>query len=357
MMPLPAKFIIYPTLLLLLTTSNSCTTLSYYQQSISGHLEIMQKSRPIALILTESDIAPELRNRLQQVIAIRKYASAVLFLPENNSYSTYVDLGRQHVIWNVVATPEFSLEPLNWCYLIVGCLTYRGYFSKAEAERYSQELKDGGYDVYIAGVTAYSTLGWFADPVINTMLQYDSTFLARVIFHELAHQLIYFADDTEFNEAFADMVAEYGVRRWLQDNNLIKESTEFEQTLARENEFNQLVFKYKAELETLYQSNQDKDELRRQKQVVFEKMYRDYEQLQISWHGPDDYKSWFSSGVNNAKLALILTYKNLVPGFNDILIRYDYDLRQFYRMVTKLADCDKTARRQFLASDLLDHDC
>ena len=351
------KLITYPTLLLLMMTSSSCTTLSYYQQSISGHLEIIRKSKPIAQVLTENGIAPELRKNLQQAIAIRKYASAVLLLPDNSSYSSYVDLGRQHVLWNIVATPEFSLEPLSWCYLIVGCLTYRGYFSKAEAAIYAQGLKDVGYDVHIAGVTAYSTLGWFADPVINTMLQYDSAFLARVIFHELAHQLVYFADDTEFNEAFADMIAEYGVRRWLQDNNLTDDLAEFEQTLAREKEFDRLVFKYKAELEILYQSNQDADHMRRQKQAVFEKMIHDFEQSRSSWPGADDYKMWFNSGVNNAKLALVLTYKDLVPAFNEMLIWHGNDLRQFYQAVTRLADCDKTSRRQFLASNLLKYEC
>ena len=357
MMHLPTKFIALSAVTLLMITTNSCTTLTYYEHSISGHLEIMQKSRPIETILQQKNISSELRTSLQQVMEIRKFASAVLFLPDNRSYSSYADLGRIYVVWNVVATPEFSLEPLNWCYLVVGCLTYRGYFSKAEAATYAQVLQAEGYDVNIAGVTAYSTLGWFADPVINTMLRYDSIFLARVIFHELAHQLFYFADDTEFNEAFADTVAEYGVKCWLKDNNMMKDLMEFEQTLAGEKAFNQLIFKYKIKLEDLYHSTMNTNEMRQQKQIIFDTLHRDYDQLHTSWPDPEDYAAWFNTGINNAKLALVLTYKDLVPSFYEILSRGNYDLRQFYRTVGRLAECDKTTRRQVLASNLLNFNC
>ena len=356
-MHLPAKFFALSALILLMITANSCTTLSYYEHSISGHLEIMQKSRPIEMILRQTGISSELRTSLQQVMEIRKYASAILFLPDNKSYTSYADLDRPYVIWNVVATPEFSLEPLNWCYLVVGCLTYRGYFSKSEAAAYAQELQTEGYDVNIAGVTAYSTLGWFADPVINTMLGYDSIFLARVIFHELAHQLFYFTDDTEFNEAFADTVAEYGVRCWLKDNNMVKELTEFEQTLTGEKAFNLLIYKYKTKLDDLYHSTLNTNEMRQQKQIIFDAMHRDYDQLHTSWPEPEDYEAWFNSGINNAKLALVLTYKNLVPSFYKILSQGNYDLRQFYRAVGRLAECDKTTRRRILASNLLNIKC
>jgi len=340
-----------------LLSLNSCATLSYYQQSISGQMEIMRKSRPIEIILKDEAAAPGLKLSLQQAVEIRKYASTVLLLPENDSYSKYVDLGRPYVVWNVVATPEFSLEPISWCFPVVGCLTYKGYFSKETASSYAESLRAQGYDVHIAGVTAYSTLGWFTDPLVNTMLRYGRVNLARVMFHELAHQLIYFADDTEFNEAFADAIAEYGVKRWLMDNNQQAELKTFEQTLASENQFNLLIFKYKAELEDLYYLPLDKDELRRRKQMVFKRMVQEYELSHTSWPGPDDYSAWFNSGMNNAKLALVLTYRDLVSDFKAVLVREDYDLQKFYRTIGALHHCDKAARRRFLASNLANISC
>ena len=343
--------------ILTLLSLNSCATLSYYRQSVSGHMEIMRKSRPIEIILKDETTAPELKHNLQQAVEIRKYASTALLLPENDSYSKYVDLGRPYVVWNVVATPEFSLEPLSWCFPVVGCLTYRGYFSKDTAISYAADLQAQGYDVHIAGVTAYSTLGWFADPLVNTMLQNGQVNLARVIFHELAHQLIYFADDTDFNEAFADAIAEYGVRRWLMDNNLQAELKAFDQTLASENQFNMLIFKYKAELENLYHLPLDEDELRRRKQEVFNRMVQEYELSHATWPAPDDYSAWFKSGMNNAKLALVLTYRDLVSDFKAVLVREHYDLQKFYRTIGELRHCDKTARRRFLASNLPNISC
>lgn len=351
------RLLTFPLLLMVMTATNSCSTLSYYQQSISGHLAIMSKRQPIDALLQQKDLAAGLREKLKQSVAIRKYASDVLFLPDNDSYSTYADLGRNYVLWNVVATPEFSLEPLRWCYVVVGCLSYRGYFSRTDAIQYAEKLKSDGDDVYVAGVSAYSTLGWFSDPVVNPMLKYDSTYLARVIFHELAHQLIYFSNDTEFNEAFADTVAEYGVRRWLQDEHMKKEGDEFEQSLARENEFNRLVKRYRSKLEELYGKSPAGDDLRRRKQAVFANMKSDYEKMRGNWHGNDDYQAWFGSGLNNAKLALVLTYQDLVPGFLKVLARENYDLKRFYRSISTLKSCDKPSRRRFLDSNSSDFSC
>ena len=356
-MQLLTRLFFFPFLLAVVMATTSCTSLSYYQQSISGHLAIMSKRQPIADLLQRKDLPPGLRAKLQQALEIRKYASDVLFLPNNDSYSSYVDLGRKYVLWNVVAAPEFSVEPLKWCFLVVGCLSYRGYFSRADAIQFANGLKHDGNDVYVAGVTAYSTLGWFSDPVVNPMLQYDSTYLARVMFHELAHELIYFSDDTEFNEAFADTVSEYGVRRWLEDEHMTQKSREFEQALARENQFNRLVIKYRNILDKLYHSSRNETELRRQKHAEFEDMKAEYLKMQSSWQGHDDYQGWFDSGLNNAKLALILTYRDLVPGFFHVLARENNDLKRFYRTIAELKKCDKQARRQFLDSNLKHPDC
>lgn len=342
---------------MVMMATNSCATLSYYQQSISGHLAIMSKRRSIQTLLQQNNLPADLRDKLQQSINIRKYASSVLLLPDNGSYDSYADLGRKYVLWNVVATPEFSLEPLKWCYMVVGCLSYRGYFSRQDAISYAAELKSDGYDVYVAGVTAYSTLGWFSDPLVNPMLQYDSTYLARVMFHELAHQLLYFPDDTEFNEAFADTVAEYGVSRWLQDGHKLKQAAEFQQSLGREKDFNRLVLNYKTKLDQLYQSARDRNELRREKQAIFNEMKADYEKVRSTWQDNDDYQAWFDSGLNNAKLALVLTYQDLVPGFLRMLAREDYDLKKFYGVISRLKDCNKASRRRLLESGTNEGKC
>lgn len=351
MMPLATRLFPYSIALLSLFTTNSCSTLSYYQQTISGHLAMMRASRPVTDILNTDQISDELRSKLQLAVDIKVYATDVLLLPDNGSYESYADLGRRFVIWNVVAAPEFSLEPIEWCYLIVGCLSYRGYFSESEAQRFAQALTNDGYDVHVAGVIAYSTLGWFADPVTSPMLHSDAANLARVIFHELAHQLIYFAGDTEYNEAFADALAGYGVRRWLQDKNRLEELAQFEQSLAGEREFTQLVLRYKQALEDLYRTTRDVDALRERKQGLFATLRTEHLQSRTIRTGRDEYQAWFASGLNNAKIALVSTYKNLVPGFEQLLARNRYDLKQFYRAVAALADCDEPERRRFLASN------
>lgn len=308
----------------------------------------MDKSRPIAVLLNDESVPAELKKKLEQSLSIRNYASGVLLLPSNDSYLSYADIGRRYVVWNVVATPEFSLEPVKWCYLIVGCLTYKGYFSKDAALQLADKLRAEGYDVHVAGVTAYSTLGWFDDPVINTMLERDIVFLAKVIIHELAHQQIYFSDDTEFNEAFADTVAEYGVRGWLMNEKLTDEAAEFQQSLFREREFDNLVAEYKNKLEKLYHSSREKQILRSKKEKIFLDMKSDYYDLADTWNGHNDYKSWIDAGLNNAKLALVLTYKDLVPEFFNLLEREDYKLETFYRSVSRLESCSREERRRYL---------
>ena len=205
------------------TLLSSCSTLSYYRQSMSGHLQLLQSRQDVDSLLHSIDTPDELKHRLKSISRLREFASQRLGLPDNNSYRSYADIGRKYVVWNVFATPALSFEPHTSCFFIVGCLSYRGYFKKADAVKYMESLKDDGFDIYLGGVIAYSTLGWFDDPILNGMLERNDSDLARLIFHELAHQQLYIKDDTEFNEAFADAVALIGLEYWLEKNSTIEQ--------------------------------------------------------------------------------------------------------------------------------------
>ncbi len=201
---------------LLASVCAGCGPLAYYAQATRGHLDVVRQSQSIVRLLSDPTRSPELQDQLRLVQTIRDFASDQLGLPENNSYRSYADLGRPYVVWNVVATAEFSLEPLRWCLLVVGCVSYRGYYERAAADQLATTLVEQGYDTLVAGVRAYSTLGYFDDPVLNTFLSLGTIEVARVIFHELAHQVVFVAGDTAFNEGFATLVEQEGLRRWLQ---------------------------------------------------------------------------------------------------------------------------------------------
>ncbi|MCH7695059.1 MAG: aminopeptidase [Proteobacteria bacterium] len=335
----------------------SCTTLSYYGQSISGQLELLRKREPIDELLATSGLTDQLRAELQQVLQIRDFASETLQLPDNDSYRTYADLGRPYSVWNVIAAPEFSLEPLKWCFLIVGCLPYRGYFSKQQAMRYAEKLRSQGYDVHVGGVSAYSTLGWFDDPLLNTMLRDDITHTARVIFHELAHQKIYIKNDAHFNEAFADSIALIGVRQWLRSKLDPDALLQFEQSQARESEFIQLILTYRSELESLYRRHLSVQEKRLEKSAIFNRMGSDYREIRSDWGEHGDYDAWFGNGINNAKLSAILTYRDLVADFMALFTDTGHDLQRLYARVKQLGQCNKTDRRKRLKAGLNAQDC
>src|SRR5687767_14758623 len=196
-----------------------CQSLAYYTQAIGGHLKVLAQARPVEDWLTDPATPPELKERLQTARRIREFASKTLKLPENNSYLAYADLERPYVVWNVFAAPEFSVEPRAECFPFAGCVSYRGFYSEHDARRHAEKLRAAGYDVYVGGVPAYSTLGWSDDPLLSTFIRYPDAQLARLVFHELAHQLVYAKNDTTFNESFAVAVEEEGVKRWLEQEN------------------------------------------------------------------------------------------------------------------------------------------
>lgn len=341
---------ILPWLFLFVSVTSGCSTIEYYTQSVKGQFEIIQKSVPLDQLLVKRNLPEKIRTQLADVREIRNFATSDLGLPDNNSYRRYADLGREYVVWNVFASPELAMENREWCYLIIGCLGYRGYFAKNDAIKLSTELEDQGYDVFVGGVSAYSTLGWFADPVLNTMLHWDTTYLAKVIFHELAHQKVYIKNDTDFNEAFADTVALTGVERWLKKYGSPQSIAEFNQKQAREDIFVDLVLRYRKRLDVLYHSSLDDKIKLQRKNVILQEMVNEYQKVRSSWGNDTTYDTWFAMGINNAKLMAVVTYRQLVPAFKKFLQATGNNLDLFYKLIGGMGNCDKNMRRQILSS-------
>jgi predicted aminopeptidase len=332
-------------------TVGGCATFSYYGQAVLGHLNVMNRAQPIESRLADGATPPELRAKLARALEIREFASRELGLPENGSYRAYADLERPYVVWNVFAAPEFSVEPRASCFPIVGCVSYRGYYAQADADAFAAGLRKEGYDVFVYGVPAYSTLGWFDDPVLNTFVRYPDAELARLVFHELAHQLVYVKGDTMFNESFAVTVEEEGVRRWMARYGDERERTAYAQLRARRAEFVQLVLRYRARLEDFYGQSLPVEEKRAGKARLFAELAADYRALKAErWGGWSGYDRWFGQGMNNAQIASVATYEELVPAFRALLAREGGDMARFYGAVKQLAGLDKSEREAELAA-------
>lgn len=329
---------------------SGCGNLGYYAQSISGQMEILRKRESIEGLLENPQLDTSLRRKLSLVQEIRTYASDALGLPNNDSYRSYVDLKRPYVVWNVFAAPEFSFDLKEWCFPFAGCVRYRGYFSRDDAETYAGGLKQEGYDVYVGGVEAYSTLGWFDDPVLNTILRRDDARLAALIFHELAHQQLYVNGDTAFNEGFASTVEVEGVKRWLANKNDQQLQLEYNKHSQRQQQFVALVETTRERLDRLYQSDLSDVDKRLQKKSLIAQLQSDYQQLKTEWDGYRGYDAWFSTDMNNAQLANVFTYQDYVPAFQHLLQQQHGDFPAFYRAVAQLAALDKDEREQALHS-------
>ncbi len=327
---------------------SACAELSYYGQSVSGHLGVMVRQVAIPELLEQPGTPEKLRAELREALEIREFASRKLGLPDNASYRSYADLKRPYVVWSVVATPEFSLRPQTWCFPFAGCVSYRGYFSRDRAEHFAGGLQNAGLDVHVAGVRAYSTLGWFSDPVLNTMLGSRPELLAGTVFHELAHQLIYVRDDSDFNEAFATVVAREGLRRWLRSQGDEVALSSFETRLGAQSVFIALVMSTREVLHALYQSNTSKELKRAEKKRMFAALQRRFEQKKKEMKGLAAYAPWFSGEINNARLATVATYHHQVPAFERLLRRKNRDLGAFYEAVSVLSHLPRAERRQAL---------
>ncbi len=310
-------------------------TVDYYWQGAAGQLELLANSQPIPEVIGRSNTA--LAARLERIREIREFASRELGLPNNGSYTRYTDLGRPYVSWNVFATPELSLKPRQWCFPIAGCVNYRGYFREALAMGESKRLKATGDDVYVGGVPAYSTLGWFDDPVLSSFVSWPETEVARLIFHELAHQLIYVKSDSTFNESYATTVEEAGLERWLaarHDSQLTKLAARADHMRTI---FRDLVRTTRAKLAEAYASNASDDDKRRAKQEIITAMKAAYEAAKQGEPGLSGYDRWFAQQPNNAAIAAIGLYTDRVPAFRELLHESNGDLPTFYQRVRELA--------------------
>lgn len=334
--------------LFLVLLLSGCSTLSYYSHAVGGHLEVMQAAHPIDEVIKDPKCDPVLKKKLEEVRLIRDFASRELGLPDNRSYRSYADIQRPFVTWNVFAAPEFSLQPKTWCMPIVGCVGYRGFHDQKEAESLASELRHEGYDTYVGGIPAYSTLGYLNDPVLNTFLKFGNLEVARLIFHELAHQVLYVDGDTTFNESFAVAVENEGLRRWLA--HMAKPELQYMVTAQQQykSEFVALVSGYRGKLHEIYDSELPIKAKRQAKADVMAEIEHDYLSQQEAKGKSPYYKEWLEQDFNNAKLGSLGMYNQLLPNFEALLVAEGHDLPRFYRAVANLGSLPFKQRRAAL---------
>jgi predicted aminopeptidase len=336
------------TLLILLVGVVGCDTLGYYSQAVSGQLSLLSARRELADVLADPATSEPLQQQLRTVIELRRFAEDVLSLPVEQQFSAYIQLDRDFVVWNVFVAPEFSLDPMTWCFPVAGCSAYRGYFSEQGARRYAGRMARQGYDTWVGGVAAYSTLGWFHDPVLSSWVFREEPRLAELVFHELAHLVLYVPGDTTFNESFATAVALEGVRRWLKiggDDDLYQRYLD---DWAARQRFAGLVEMYRSKLVALYAADLPKAELRARKQALMHEMGDAYLAGEPAGSGGGVYRDWFGADLNNAKLNAVGLYNALVPGLEALLREVDKDLPEFFRRCRELAELDLEERHRQL---------
>jgi predicted aminopeptidase len=335
--------------------TSGCSTLGYYAQSVGGHLAIVRAARPVSAWLADAHTSAALKARLELSQRIRDFAVSELKEPDNASYRRYADLKRSAAVWNVVAAPELSLRLQTWCFPVVGCVGYRGYYARAAAEDFAEGLRAQGLEVSVYGVPAYSTLGLlpgdlFADPLLNTFIGYPEGELARLIFHELAHQIAYAKGDTVFNESFATAVERLGSARWLREHASPQARAEYERYESRRRDFRALTKQYRARLNALYESVAGDADKRAAKAALMAGLRADYAALKRDrWGGYSGYDDWFAH-ANNASLGVLAAYNELVPNFERLFDREGGDWTAFYREVKRLAALPRAQRRQALGA-------
>jgi predicted aminopeptidase len=343
-----------------LTALSGCRTLNFYGQALKGQYELLAHAQPIQKLLAEPQTPDRLKQRLRLLLDMRVFAEQELHLPVDGRYQRYTDVHRRFLVWNVEAAPEFSLQPKTWWYPLVGSLEYRGYFSERGAGNYGSWLEKRGYDVYLSGAQAYSTLGWFKDPVLNTFIFEPDADLAEVIFHELGHARVFASGDTDFNEAFATTVGQEGARRWLRARGATAEYDLYQAELRRTAQFARLIMDTRAQLATLYGDERNEwgklkatnrkrgvpiEELRREKQRILDRLKLAYSGLKAQWSGDAEYDVWFSRQINNAKLNSVAAYYDLVPCFQQLLEANGGDLEKFYLAAERLSKMPRKQRR------------
>jgi len=342
------RFLLLVTVLLM----TGCSTMSFYWQAFNGQMEVTRLARPMEEVMADSATSADLKRRLAYAQRARTYASAELGLPDNASYRRYADLKRPFVVWNVFAAPALSLDLRTQCFPVAGCVVYRGFFSKDAADHHAATLRAEGLDVYVGGVPAYSTLGWFADPLLNTSIRYPDLEVARLIFHELAHQVAYVRDDSTFNESFAVAVEEEGLRRWMLGNADASARASYADYAARRRELIRLFVGTRRELGAAYAAPGDDGARREAKARILSGLVLRYKSQKALWNLSEvqmrAYDDWVLKDLNNAKLGSIATYTRRVPQFAALLAANGGDLGRFYAAVAALAALPKAERERRL---------
>ncbi len=324
-----------PVFAALLAILPSCQTFRFYGQAIGGQLEILGKSQPNTQVIADPATSPGLRSQLLAAEQIRRFARDHLSLPGEKSYGKYADLGREHVVWVLYAAPEFSLKPKTWFYPAVGEMDYRGYFREHDSVELARQLRTDGYDVFIGGVDAYSTLGWFHDPVLNTFGAYPDIDLAETIFHELTHRVVFHWGDTVFNESLANVVAEEGVKRWLTHEGRFADLRKYQGRLVRRREFYHEIDRARCNLEALYASSQPAPVMRQKKAAVLAKLRDQFRELRRRWGG-HGLESWLHEDLNNGHIVSLNLYADKMPAFEKLLADCGGNLDVFFKQAARL---------------------
>ena len=331
-----------------------CTTISYFWQAFNGQMEVQRLARPVEEVLADSSTGADLKRKLAYAQRARDFANRELALPDNRSYRLYADLKRPYVVWNVFAAPELSLTMKTSCFPVAGCVPYRGYFTKEAADAHAAQLRAGGDDVYVGGVPAYSTLGWFNDPLLNTFVRFPELEIARLIFHELAHQVAYAKNDTSFNESYAVAVEEEGLKRWIKGNATPEELTRYTTFKARQRDLIAALMQARKRLAAVYAGGVDDTARRAGKAQAIEALRADYASLKQVWKLTDEetrrYDDWFNRDLNNARLGSVAVYTEHVAAFARLIAQDAGDMQKFHARVKALAALPRDERKQRLAN-------
>ena len=336
-----------------MTLLGACSTGAYLWQASTGHMQVLAAAQPINEVLASPQTSDKVRRQLEHVQRIRTYSIEKLALPANKSYTAYAELNRPYVVWNVIASPIDSLDLKTWCFPFTGCISYKGFYREADAVALGEQLRTEGWDVAVMGVPAYSTLGFTPDPVLSTFVNYPVGELARLIFHELAHQVIYIADDTMFNESFATAVEELGVQAWLSQAGNEDLKVQYETFDQRRVAFRAMLARAQADLKVLYSNRGDKPEadvLQAKKQRI-DALRQEYELLKKSWNGWSGYDRFMSEDLNNAKLGVSGLYTFHVPAFKALFAQCESSFPAFYKAVGILG-AKSAAQRETMLSEL-----
>jgi predicted aminopeptidase len=336
-------------LLAMLVFFTGCSSLSYYEQAVSGHLSLMRQRQDIADLLVNPQTDPALAAQLRLAREIVDFAELELLLNADGSYSQLVITGQTAVSWNVVVAEEFSVDARNWCFPVAGCVPYRGYFKQQQATDFADQQRAQGFDVYVSPATAYSTLGWFDDPLLDTMFQFSTSQLAGILIHELAHQKLYVSGDTHFSESFAEFVESVGVKHWLQQTERLQDLQNWSLRRQAEPQFAALLADTRESLRLLYGSGEPENVMRAQKQTLLNMLQDEYATLvSEQWQGHDYFYGWLAGDVNNAQLALAESYAGGVCAFAALYEQADENLAEFYELARQQADLSAAQREAWL---------